>query len=56
MNIYNMVVGHCQSATLETIHRKNKKIALSINGGDSSYNNNSGSENSLRFGLSCQSH
>ena len=42
--------GHCQSATLEPYIEKNVEDSLSINGGDSAYNNNS-DRNSLRFGL-----
>lgn len=42
--------GHCQSATLEPYIEKSIEDSLSINGGDSSYNNNS-DRNSLRFGL-----
>jgi len=42
--------GHCQSATLEPYIEKNIEDSLSINGGDSSYNNNS-DRNSLRFGI-----
>ena len=42
--------GHCQSATLEPYIEKTIEDSLSINGGDSSYNNNS-DRDSLRFGL-----
>ena len=42
--------GHCQSATLEPYIEKSTEDSLSINGGDSSYNNNS-DRDSLRFGL-----
>ena len=42
--------GHCQSATLEPYIEKSIEDSLSINGGDSSYNNNS-DRNSMRFGL-----
>ena len=42
--------GHCQSATLEPYIEKSTEDSLSINGGDSSYNNNS-DRNSLRFGI-----
>ena len=42
--------GHCQSATLEPYIEKTIEDSLSINGGDSSYNNNS-DRDSLRVGL-----
>jgi hypothetical protein len=42
--------GHCQSATLEPYIEKSTEDSLSINGGDSSYNNNS-DRDSLRFGI-----
>jgi hypothetical protein len=42
--------GHCQSATLEPYIEKTTEDSLSINGGDSSYNNNS-DRDSLRFGI-----
>ena len=42
--------GHCQSATLEPYIEKSTEDSLSINGGDSCYNNNS-DRNSLRYGI-----